>query len=370
MTRRPILISMALFMALAAPTIAADRETKTKNLIFVMLDGVRWQEVFSGAEETLINKDRGGVANVPALKQRFWRDTPEARREILFPFLWGVVAKEGQLIGNIRKKSVARVTNGKHFSYPGYNEVLCGFPDPKVDSNDKIYNRNVTFLEWLNQKPAFKGKVAAFTSWEVFPFIINDRRSGIPVYAGFAPLEGLGDSPEIALLNRLQEELPLEGETTRHDALTFHAARHYLKTKKPRVMYVSFDETDTQGHAGRYDRVLGSAHKNDRFVRDLWELAQSLPEYKGTTSLVITTDHGRGDPPDGWKSHSTKIPGSEYIWAGFLGPDTPASGEIVNQSTPVTQSQIAATAAGMLGLDYNAAVPQAAPPIGGVVAGK
>jgi hypothetical protein len=41
---------------------------------------------------------------------------------------------------------------------------LCGFPDPRIDSNDKVPNPNVTLFEWLHQKPAFKGKVAAFGS--------------------------------------------------------------------------------------------------------------------------------------------------------------------------------------------------------------
>ena len=39
---------------------------------------------------------------------------------------------------------------------------------------------------------------------------------------------------------------------------------------------------------------------------------------------------------------------------GFLGPDTPGLGERTNCS-PVTQSQIAATLAAFLGLDYRAA---------------
>ena len=32
----------------------------------------------------------------------------------------------------------AYVTNGMFFSYPGYNETLCGFPDPRIHSNDKV----------------------------------------------------------------------------------------------------------------------------------------------------------------------------------------------------------------------------------------
>lgn len=359
-----VLICIPVLLAASA---SGAEPLKTKNVFFVMLDGLRWQEVFRGAEEALLNADRGGVGDVAKVKELFWRETPAERREALLPFLWGVVAKEGQIYGNSLKKSVARVTNGKHFSYPGYSEVLCGYADEWVSSNDKIYNRNVTVLEWLHQKPEFQGKVAAFTSWEVFPYILNDKRSGIPVNGGYMPLTGVPETPAVKLLNQLTAETPLFGESTRYDAFTFRAAMEYIRAKKPRVLFLSFDETDTQGHAGRYDRVLWSARKNDGFLRELWETAQAMPEYKGATSLVITTDHGRGDPPVEWKNHSAKIPGSEYIWAAFLGPDTPALGER-KEVELVTQNQIAATLAALLGYDYPASVPRAAKPIPSVVA--
>ena len=82
------------------------------------------------------------------------------------PFLWTVIAQKGQIYGNVELGSTAYVTNGKNFSYPGYSETLCGFADPRIASNDKVPNPNVTVLEWLNKKPAYRGKVAAFAAWE------------------------------------------------------------------------------------------------------------------------------------------------------------------------------------------------------------
>ena len=38
------------------------QKTKTENVILITLDGMRWQEVFSGAEKRLITK--GFVANL------------------------------------------------------------------------------------------------------------------------------------------------------------------------------------------------------------------------------------------------------------------------------------------------------------------
>jgi hypothetical protein len=366
---RSLPLAAALLAAVTLAAVAADdpkpAKPRTENVILVMLDGLRWQDVYTGADEALLDKTRGGVADVAAVKKRFWRDTPEERRSALMPFFWGTVATEGQVHGNKLKKSVGRVTNTTNVSYPGYSEVLCGFVDPLILGNAKISNRNETVLEWLHKKPGFEGKVAAFTSWEVFPYIINDKRSGIPVNGGYAPLKGVPDSPEVQLLNRLTAETPLDGEETRYDAFTFRAAMLYLKAKKPRVTFISFDETDAQGHAGRYDRLLHGAHKNDAFLKELWETVQSLPEYKGKTTLIVTTDHGRGDAPVEWKSHGAKTAGAEFFWFAIMGPDTPALGEV--KDTEFTQTQVAATTAAALGYNYAAAVPRAGKPIAGAV---
>ena len=339
---------------------------KTENILFVMLDGFRWQELFTGAEEELIDKARGGVENVEETKKLFWRDTPEARREVLLPFIWEVIAKEGQIYGNAKKSSVARVTNLLNFSYPGYSEVLCGYPDMWVSSNDKIYNRNVTMLEWLHQKPEFTGKIAAFTSWDVFPYIINAPRSGILVNSGFSKVGEIPTTSSVTQLNNLISQASGGGNLTRFDALTFQAGLEYLKAKKPRILYLSFDETDAHGHGGHYDRLLASAHKEDGYLRQLWETVQGMPEYRGKTTLVITTDHGRGNAPVEWKSHAANILPSQYTWIAFLGPDTPALGE--RQKVPmIGQNQIAATVASLLGYDYNAAQPKAGKPIADVL---
>jgi hypothetical protein len=93
----------------------------------------------------------------------------------------------------------------------------------------------------------------------------------------------------------------------------------------------------------------------------LWQTVQSIPEYRGATSLIFSPDHGRGEAAE-WKSHGEKIPESKNIWMAFLGPDTPALGERAHIA-PVTQSQVAATLAAILGEDYNADVPKAGKPI-------
>ncbi len=343
-------------------------DLKSRNVILITLDGLRWQEVFGGVDETLMDKEFGGVKDLPLLKQRFQRDRAVESRETLMPFFWKTLATQGVIFGDPEHESKAIVTNGLNFSYPGYSEILCGFADPKVDSNAKKNNDNVTVLEWLSLKPGFQNSVAAFCSWDVFPFIINESRSGIPVNAGWEPLTG---DPKLSLpgtetatvfteLDRISNEIPRYFPEVRYDYFTFRAAEEYLKSRKPRVMYVSLGETDDWAHAGRYDFYLEAANRNDNYIQRLWTLLQSMPEYRNNTTLILTTDHGRGDNRVDWKSHGKDIANCEYIWMAVLGPDV--SNQTIKAST-VTQSQIAATVAACLGFDYPASVSQAAVPL-------
>lgn len=338
---------------------AAEPPRQTENVILVTLDGLRWQEVFSGAEESLLDKERGGCRDAPATRERFWRESPEERRRTLLPFFWNRIAAQGRVFGNPEDGSVMRVTNGHNFSYPGYNELLTGFADPRVDSNDKRPNPNVTVLEWFNGRPGFEGRVAAFCSWDVFPFIINAERSRVPVNAGWQPA-AVGPDPQVlAELNDWAFEVPHQWENVRYDVFTHRAALEYVKARRPRVLYISLGETDDWAHARRYDLYLDAAQRADRYIGELWSVLQSLPEYADKTSLVLTTDHGRGETGADWISHGADIPGSEFLWAALVGPDPPGAAA---QGT-FTQSQIAATVAALLGEDYCAAAPQAAAPL-------
>src|ERR1051326_515611 len=219
---------------------AKDPSLKTENVFLIVSDGLRWQEVFGGAEEALMSKTNGGVKEVGQLKTNYWRSTPELRRAPLFPFLWSRVAEQGQLYGNQKQGSVASVTNGKKFSYPGYNEMLSGHGDPRIDSNDKKPNPNVTVFEWLEHQPRVRHRVVAFGTWEVFPYIFNCERSGIPIWP---PWEARFDDKSIQvapLLRSLVQDTTPVFEDVTLDAFLFHAALSHIEDKKPRLAFIGF----------------------------------------------------------------------------------------------------------------------------------
>lgn len=340
---------------------AADKR-KTENVILITTDGFRWQDLFTGADPELMNKQNGGVANTNELAKRFWRETPEERREVLMPFMWNVIAKKGQIFGNQKKGSVVQVSNGRNFSYPGYNEILTGWANSNINSNAKMPNPNLTVFEWLHHKPAFKQKVAVFSAWDVVPSIVNRQRCGFPVMGGWEPVPDKNPNAREKLLNDLIAQMTRVNNAEVDDPLLYHAANEHFLKHKPRVFMAGFLETDHWGHAGRYDNVLQAARRVDDYVRRLWETVQSLPEYRDKTTFVLTTDHGRGFAPIEWKNHGAAVPGAENIWMAFLGPDTPPLGERTNTSR-LEQNQIAATIASLLGEDYRKDEPRAGAPI-------
>jgi hypothetical protein len=342
---------------------AQGSQPKTRTVVLIVSDGLRWQEIFTGADPTLMDGEHGGIwANEKELKGKFWRDDASERRKALFPFLWNTVAKQGQIFGNQTKGSVAHVTNGMAFSYPGYNEMITGHPDPKINSNEFGPNPNVNVFEWLNHMPEFKGKVGVYGTWNVFQNIFNEKRSGLVMQTGWDPPEKGNVSPRQELMNELYRTMtPLDNEDTYNSFIQIPLLE-YVSTGQPRVIFVGYGETDNWAHSGRYDLVLESAHGFDHFVQQLWEQMQSMREYRDKTTFILTTDHGRGSGLTEWKEHGVDEKGSENIWIAVMGPDTKALGERENIG-PVTQAQIASTVAALLGKDYPQDVPAAAAPL-------
>ena len=350
----------AVGIAMCSVAAAAFAAHKSQTVVLIVSDGLRWQEVFTGAEADLLNDKEGGSwLATEELRRRYWRDNPDERRALLLPFLWGTVAKHGQLFGNQLRGSVAHVSNKQAFSYPGYNEMSTGYPNDAIDSNEFGPNPHATVFEWLNKFPEFHGRVAIYGTWKIYDDIFNRKRSGLVMQTGWSAPRKLGETPRDALFRELVEHTTQFDEEDLPNSLLQIPLIDYVKTGKPRVLFVGYGETDNWAHQGRYDLVLDSAHRFDHDVMQLWDTMQAMPQYHGTTTFIITTDHGRGGGLTEWKEHGAEQQGSQNIWLAVMGPDTAPLGERTF-APAVVQAGIASTLAGFLGKDYRAAVPQAA----------
>ncbi len=345
--------------------LVAAENRKTHNLILVTADGLRRQEVFRGIDPLLMREKAAGMEKAEALRSRLDGTTPEQRRERLMPFLWRRVAARGVVLGNVDKGSAVIVTNSLRVSYPGYSEILtCRAQDDKIRNNDPIRNPHETVLEYVRRKGSLpRSQVALFASWEIFRFIGESSEGTVTINAGYQPAAG---TPRMEELSRVQMEALSPWDSVRHDHVTAEMALEYVKKFKPQLLFLSLGETDDWAHDKRYDRVLQTAQYFDRTLERLWQLVQSMEEYRNRTTLLVSSDHGRGAQVSDWFEHGAKVQGAEYIWLAALGPDTPAHGEATGAVT-VYQRDISATILELLGLDWREFCGERGRPVGLIV---
>ncbi len=347
---------------LAVATAGAD---SGRNIILVTIDGVRMQEIFGGMDPVIANapESDSGIYELDVTKGRYWRETPQERREALMPFFWNTLAPAGMVLGNQAKGSKVTVRNDQWFSYPGYSEILTGEPQPEVRSNDFVRYPHQTVLEYIHSALGLKYKdVAQIGSWDGFKYAASQMDGDFFMNGAREPVPAALSTPEIDFLVGLRKNVMQLWEESSNDYLSFRIALDYLRKNQPRVMWIGLGQSDDWAHARRYDLVLDYLHLADGMIAELWQTLQSMDGYRGNTTLIITADHGRGRTPADWAEHDAGIQGSQDIWVAIIGPDTPAIGE-AHDFADVTQSDFAATMLQYLGLDYRKFNPNAGPPI-------
>jgi len=329
---------------------------ETRKVVLVTADGLRCEELFSGLDRSIVEKP-----DSPLLK-KYGAATAEERRARLLPFFWKEIGQKGVVIGNRAKGSQFRLKNPHRFSYPGYAEILTGQHVEAIASNDPVRIPRETVLEYVVRKLSLGPTgVAAFASWDILYFAAARTEGAVVANAGYRELPAEIAKGPLEPWNRIQFDVLTPWDSVRDDAVTFQLAIEYLKSYKPTLLYIGLGQPDDWSHEGRYDRALQSIQYLDRCLQTLWQTFEALPEYRGQTTLIVTTDHGRGTKRKSWKDHGEKVKEAEFVWLAAMGPDTPASGE--QASGTYFQDQTAATILRFLGLDATDFNPSAGKPI-------
>jgi hypothetical protein len=365
MPPRRALAPLFLLLCALLPAALAAQDQRPRHVILVTLDGVRPEDFFGGMDTVVsANDSLSGIYKIDRVRTDYWRATPEARRRAVMPFFWDSLAPKGMVLGNAAAGSRVTITNGQGFSAPGYQEILTGQAQADVTSNDRIRYGHETVLEYARRRLGLRQEQAAlFGSWENFREYAASREGAVFVNAGYDSLPAALATPEMQRLAVLQTRALALWEGSRLDAFTGAMAVAWLRRHQPRVMYVAMNDTDDLSHSRRYDRVLDALHSLDQFLWELWSTAESLPEYRGRTTLIVTTDHGRGRTPEDWTDHGEDIPGSENIWLAVIGPFTPDRGEVAGAGE-YHQANVAGTLLACLGLDvreWNSTAAEAIP---------
>lgn len=327
-----------------------------ENLVIITSDGIRWQEIFRGMEKEIAHQKKFNQNDSLYIFNKFWSEKEEDRRKKLMPFLWNVLSTEGQIFGNRDLKNKMNTVNKSWLSFPGYSELLTGYTDPEINSNNFIFNKNKNVLEFINEQKGFNQKVAVFASWYALSGVLNKEDANYPIVSAFDTLNGSQFPGNQTFINNLlKDSYRPWGNGECLDVFTHYRAFDYLKNAKPRVLYIAYGETDEWAHSGLYKNYLDAIHQFDAWLQDIWNYLQSDPQYKNKTTLIITTDHGRGYG-NRWTAHEREVRGSDEIWMAAIGKGILPKDEI-STHTQLYQNQIAATVANLLGLNFSADHP-------------
>ena len=348
-------IYLTLMLAIAATTIAiAQKKQKTENVVVILIDGYRWQELFKGADNDLLNNKNYNTGDSLQRIKKYWAEDLNERRKKLMPFTWNYIATHGQLYGNRTLDNNVNVMNPYWFSYPGRAEILSGFVDTSINSNNYPSNPNTNVLEFINSQKKFTGKVVTFACWRATGRCLHKDKSNMLINVPWEDIQGNHLTETEILANEMQHYIPqIFGDEERLDANVYALAKSYILASHPKVTYIDFGDTDEYAHAGKYENYLDDIFNLDAMIGKLWKMMQKDFFYTDKTTFLIVPDHGRGIEEQ-WTDHGSGTPHSNETWFMVMGPDTKPLGEMKTKEQ-IYQTQYAKTIAGFLGLDYEVA---------------
>jgi hypothetical protein len=94
------------------------------------------RKLFKGMDSAIANNSKFNQGDSSYIFEKYWSNDENERRKKLMPFLWNTISNHGQIYGNRTVGNKVNNANPHWFSYPGYSEIMTGFADSTIDSND------------------------------------------------------------------------------------------------------------------------------------------------------------------------------------------------------------------------------------------
>lgn len=321
----------------AAP-LASEPTAETRSVVLVALDGVRWQEIFGGVDPELAA--RAGMAP---------REVIAA--DALLPNLYERMVRRGAALGAPGHGAEVRASGPNFISLPGYREMFSGAPDDRCTTNDCAPTDRKTIVDHIRDVSGRDEDVAVLSSWNMIDRAATGRPGRVVVSTGSTA----GATRSKARVSERCAALLAEGERAapwpggdgyRPDRVTAPLALAYLEDARPRFLFVGLGDPDELAHASDYRGYLGSLQAADRFLGDLFALLDRSGEQGASTTVIVTTDHGRAA---NFHAHGGRSPESARVFLLAAGGAVPALG-YVDAAPGRSLSSVAPTVLGLLGL--------------------
>lgn len=249
-------------------------------VVLVVLDGVRWQEIFGG--------------------------TTSQEAATLTPNLHRLGSERGAAIGG-STRSMMQASGPNFVSLPSYREIFSGRSGSDCTENDCPRIARPTIVDELRAR----GRSAAvFSSWEKIDLAAASRPEG------FVMSTGRGGEPG--------DPWPGAGDFRRDRATATLALRH-LESAQPDFLFLGLGETDEYAHHGDYSSYVGAIAMADQIIGDLLGALVRMGERGERTHVFVTTDHGRAHD---FRDHGGRYPESSRVWLVASGPRITARGDL------------------------------------------
>ena len=294
--------------ALTLPAVALDSDTqpkrpkpyKTKNVIILVIDGPRYSET--------------------------WDKVPG-----IIPNLSTVLLPKGTFYSNFLNDSLT-------YTNAGHTAITTGVWQPIDNFGAELPANPSIFQQYLKQtgKPATAAWL--ISSKDKLNILANTLH---PDWQNkFLPSVNCGVNGP--------------GTGYRADSLTLVAVKQILTADKPNLVLINFMEPDGYAHAGNWNNYLRGIANNDRYAKQLWDFLQKDKYYRKTTTLIITSDHGRhlDNIANGFVDHGDNCEGCQHVGLLAIGPDF-KKGKIIKSRH--TLLDIPPTVAHLLGFKFEQA---------------
>jgi hypothetical protein len=326
--------------AFEAAPVAVERvgeERAESAVVLVVLDGVRWQEIFGGADRALA-RERG-------LNPLAW-----ASARALMPNLQRALETRAIALGAPGHGAELSASGPQFISLPGYLEIFSGHPDPACGSNDCARPPARTIADDVSEAGE-TGDAAVVASWPTIARAASADGSRLVVSAGRKRVSHgellREDEAAVTWMDRGAHAKAWPGEGDyRPDAFTSRLALRTLATLRPRFLFVGLGDADEYGHRNDYRSYLEAIHASDAFLGDLFSTLDDMGARGRHTTVVVTADHGRAY---GFKDHGARYPESGRVWLVAASGDLHEHG-LVAAAQRRTLSQIAPTVRALLGM--------------------
>ncbi|HTM64068.1 MAG TPA: alkaline phosphatase family protein [Gammaproteobacteria bacterium] len=269
----------------ATPPLQQSDTSQIKRVIYITLDGVRWQDIF--------------------------------KTHRYLPTFWEKYAKSAEIYGEPGTNRTMEVASVP-ISLPSYQSQMTGMVT-QCHNNECSGLPVETLAEALIKKARLKKhEVASISCWEVMDNAFESRIGTAFSNHGTRPMHDpytFEIDPIMKAINMQQAEA-YPGDDTRTDEHTLAQSLHYLKKYQPKFLWISLGETDDHAHDGKLEEYHQTLRFYDLAIDKVVKLVKSL-KLEGETMIIITTDHGRGNGKN-WTEHDETMPEAKQTWAFVL----------------------------------------------------